>query len=382
MELWNIFTDTRSMQWTAAIASCVLAFVLLLIRFPLTDYTKKLNLSKNAIAISFLLCGFLLILSLSQYDKVFEYEKFSSMIMLVAVSISSLAVSFAMIILLDEDSISSHVFINGAFILLIVSTILIAFALGQNEQYTKIAFYGNIVYFILQSVSYIVKFDKVYKASLRAQTKFYGEEEGKKIKWVRFCYIIAMLTNIVLLVYILLPEQFIRLYMGWYILYSLYMTANFISFLSASKIPLDAFAHEVLSMSRFAPKPKKKEFQPVLDLKAREKEYKTIATSLDKWVEAKKYRETDKSREEIADQLGTSREMMKLYFTTVLQKDFRTWRTELRIEDAKQLLLEDPQASPGLVAEKCGFSDRSNFHKNFVKLVGCSPIEWREMNRK
>ena len=46
------------------------------------------------------------------------------------------------------------------------------------------------------------------------------------------------------------------------------------------------------------------------------------------------------------------------------------------------MLLEDKQASTNLVGEMCGFSDRSNFHTQFVKLVGCSPKKWRETNGK
>ena len=58
--------------------------------------------------------------------------------------------------------------------------------------------------------------------------------------------------------------------------------------------------------------------------------------------------------------------------------DFRTWRTQLRIEDAKVLLLEKKNVSINVVGEMAGFSDRANFYRQFVKFVGCSPKEWRE----
>ena len=50
----------------------------------------------------------------------------------------------------------------------------------------------------------------------------------------------------------------------------------------------------------------------------------------------------------------------------------------MRIEDAKALLLSDKKMSSNLIGEMVGFSDRSNFHRQFTRLVGCSPKKWRE----
>ena len=83
-------------------------------------------------------------------------------------------------------------------------------------------------------------------------------------------------------------------------------------------------------------------------------------------------------REEVAHELGTTREMLHLYFTEKVGQDFRSWRTDLRINDAKQMLLDKRDTSINLIGEMVGFSDRSNFHRQFSKLVGCSPKRWRD----
>ena len=105
-----------------------------------------------------------------------------------------------------------------------------------------------------------------------------------------------------------------------------------------------------------------------------------IEKALEVWVQEKRYREYDKTREEIADELHTSKEFLHLYFVTRKRVDFRTWRTELRIEDAKKMLLEDKNTSTNIIGELSGFSDRANFYRQFVKIVGCSPKEWRDSN--
>ena len=67
-----------------------------------------------------------------------------------------------------------------------------------------------------------------------------------------------------------------------------------------------------------------------------------------------------------------------MYFTDRLGIDFRSWRTELRIKEAKEMLLTHKDYSINFISEVVGFSDRSNFHRQFTKSVGCSPKEWRD----
>ena len=113
-----------------------------------------------------------------------------------------------------------------------------------------------------------------------------------------------------------------------------------------------------------------------------EADFKKLERSLDKWVKQKKFSEYDKSREEVAQELNTSKEILHMYFTTRKGMDFKTWRTELRVEEAKRLLLENKELSINVIGEISGFSDRSNFHRQFVRLVGCTPREWRDSGGK
>ena len=107
-------------------------------------------------------------------------------------------------------------------------------------------------------------------------------------------------------------------------------------------------------------------------------EVRRIDKALQKWVADKRYRECDINRETVASQLNTSKELLNAYFCTVIQKDFNTWRTILRVEDAKTILHDNKELPINLIAEMVGFSDRSNFHRQFTKIVGCTPKQWRD----
>ena len=153
---------------------------------------------------------------------------------------------------------------------------------------------------------------------------------------------------------------------------------------------LDAFAYKALSGQDIAQALKKGRSRKKAAVKEEEEkaevsneaDFKKLERNLDKWVKQKKFSEYDKSREEVAQDLNTSKEILHMYFTTRKGMDFKTWRTELRVEEAKRLLLENKELSINVIGEISGFSDRSNFHRQFVRLVGCTPREWRDSGGK
>ena len=386
MDFLTDLTDIRTIQWLACAASCMLAFILLMIKIPHSEHTKRLNNAKVTIAVSFLVCGFMMAFSLYKYPAVWDYEQFSSLTMLITASFSTMAISYSMVNIIDDRMISGNVFIINTFLLTATSFALLESFLGDGsgKQHYLIALTLSLGLFVTQSTYYIVKFDKAYKKSLLALSAYYDEDEDHKIRWLRFFYIIAMLTDVFLLVYMVLPDGFMKIYIAWYVLFILYFSANFISFIGSHRMILDAFAHRTLSgQDLFPPKTQKlKDMEPAIDRKQRDAEFKKINGSIKQWIADKKYREYDKTKEEIAMEIGTTKELLQLYFNKVIRQDFRNWRTELRINDAKKMLLEDRQASTNLIGEMCGFSDRSNFHTQFVKIVGCSPKKWRDTNGK
>ena len=199
-----------------------------------------------------------------------------------------------------------------------------------------------------------------------------------------------MLTQMFILVYMLLPRGFMKIYNIWYSIFLLYFTANFISFLGSHKLLLDAFAYKTLSghdlMQKIAENKSRrktvKDNSQEPSVLISEADIRRLERSIDQWVKQKKYCEYDKSREEVAKELRTTKEHLHIYFSTIKGVDFKTWRTELRVEEAKKLLLENKEVSTNIIGEAAGFSDRSNFHRQFVKIVGCSPKQWRESDGK
>lgn len=371
-------TDTRLFQWMAMITAGALGIVILMIKVPHTEHATKLTRAKSIVSISYLFCAFMTGYTLS-HQHLQNYEVFSAVTMLINVAFSSATLSFALINLLSYRYVDFNRLLISIFAIFITSIALIEVFFNGERALLKAAVLTCIVLFALMCIYYIVIFAKWYRHSIVMLEKYYDEDEEHKLKWVKFCFILAMLTDMFVIVYLIFLRKFLFIYIGFYILFLLYFASNFISFIGSHKLLLDAFGHWGISQAGKGTKKKRAAVRTKQDVfMDADKSFNGIRTAIGKWVEQKKYREYDKSREEIAADLGTTKEMLNQYFSQEMGKDFRTWRTELRIEDAKALLLSDSSTSTNIIGEMVGFSDRSNFHRQFTKIVGCSPKHWRD----
>ena len=366
----------------AIVTSFVLAFLLFLINVPGSEHSRKLVKAKNTIAMSFFISSILFFICL-MYSGIENYEVFSSLMMFVVTAISSAVLSFSLMNLLEEGD-NDKFYLNVAAIMIVCYVLMKSFWMEHGSLRIAILA-GSIVLFLVNCLIHIIIFHRTYIRCVERIEQYYDEEENNKMKWIRFCFGMMMLTQMFVLVYMLLPRGFMKVYTLWYVLFMLYFCANFISFLGSNKLLLDAFAYKTLSGQEIKEmierrrriKKGEKEPQPI-DIELTKQEMLKIERALDRWVKDKRFREYDKTREQIAKELNTTREMLHLYFAYRLGVDFKTWRTRLRIEEAKVLLLDNPEMSTNIVAELSGFSDRSNFYHQFTKIVGCSPKQWRE----
>ena len=103
-----------------------------------------------------------------------------------------------------------------------------------------------------------------------------------------------------------------------------------------------------------------------------------LEKALDAWQARKGWREPVRTVGEAAERLGTDTGTLYAYFRERIGLDFRTWRTRLRLEDAKQMLADNPSLLPADAGRLCGFSNRSNFSRQFLAYTGQTPAEWQK----
>ena len=372
------------------VTSFVLGALLLLIKIPDSDYARKVSCAKNTIALCYFLCALFMFLTL-RVSGIENYSRFVSLMLFVITAESSVILSFSMINVLEEGFIDLEKYYLNLLAVCLASMVLIWSFWWENVTARVVVISVCSILFVVQCFMHIYYFKKVYRRCLQSLSLYYDDDEDRRLKRIKFCYVIMMLSQMFILVYLPLPRPFMMIWILWYSLFLLYFAANFISFVGSHKFMLDAFAYNTLSfknlkhkiseVQRMISKDKEPVVEETVDLSLPGhtlSEAVRLEKALERWVAEKKFREFAKTRDEIAAELHTSKEFLQLYFTTKIGLDFRTWRTQLRVEEAKKLLLENKDASTQIIAEASGFSDKSNFHRQFVKIVGCSPKEWRE----
>ncbi|MGN0201791.1 MAG: helix-turn-helix domain-containing protein [Candidatus Cryptobacteroides sp.] len=102
-----------------------------------------------------------------------------------------------------------------------------------------------------------------------------------------------------------------------------------------------------------------------------------IALRIEEWVARDGYLTPGITLNELSQQIGTNRTYLSEYVNNVCGKTFRDWISDLRIEYAKRLLVQNPQMKIQEISEKSGFLSLSHFTRIFKETEGCTPAQWR-----
>lgn len=106
--------------------------------------------------------------------------------------------------------------------------------------------------------------------------------------------------------------------------------------------------------------------------------YADIANKINTWINATKYLTPGLTIKDLADEIGTNRTYLSNYINSTYNTTFRSWITSLRLEYAKQRLIEAPEQKLSEIAETSGFVSLSTFMKIFKEKEGCTPAQWRK----
>jgi len=102
-----------------------------------------------------------------------------------------------------------------------------------------------------------------------------------------------------------------------------------------------------------------------------------VEEALERYQKEKLFCYPDTTLTSVSERLHLDSTYIYRYFESQ-GKDFRTWRRDLRIEEAKQLLLAFPDEPISHIGRRVGIADRSNFGKQFRAVTGKTPQNWRK----
>lgn len=145
--------------------------------------------------------------------------------------------------------------------------------------------------------------------------------------------------------------------------------------LNQGKLPITALRIRIRRYRRV--KRKKAEADAI-----RRKIMARVGKRLERWVSDGKYRIDYGPMDRILEELGLTSDELSYFCARRFGMSFLSWRKELRIEDAKRMLLEFPETPACKIGQSLGISDKSNFRHQFKSSTGMTPSEWRKNHLK
>jgi AraC-like DNA-binding protein len=102
-----------------------------------------------------------------------------------------------------------------------------------------------------------------------------------------------------------------------------------------------------------------------------------VEVAVEQWMERGAHLRCGINMPDAADEMGLPQYLLSAWLK---QRELRysDWLTQLRIQEAKHMLLKHREWNDETIAQHCGFSDRSYFQKKFKEYTGLSPLDYRD----
>ncbi len=273
-------------------------------------------------------------------------------------------ITFTLITLINVEFVKRKYIIREVLPFASLSFLLIVFANNDMSIPEKIVYWLLCLYYISMLVRYTILYFKQERLYQEKMGDFFSDTEVKRLDWVRVAFLGALSIGILALVAQWLANRsFFMVFSLLYTLYYLYFAIKYINY---------AQVFHVIAPAIVPQEDKEKQHHVTSE--------RQIAKYIETWVIRKQFLSPHITVNDLAAEINTNRTYLSAFINTHKQMNFATWVNQLRIEEAKRILLEQPQLSVGKVGQMAGYKEHSNFTRQFTKCVGFSPNEWRKQN--
>jgi AraC-type DNA-binding domain-containing proteins len=357
----------------------ILSFLLLGIRIPKEENLKNLHAGRKYLSFSYF------ILAASGFLSYFMHVEAESDPVLMAstlfiASYQALLFTATTLIFIQTAIVKKKWVVIQLCVITIIGVALVLSSIFSPNQIFFYLFWTVVVLYLFQLIYYTYLFRREYEKSLKQVEDYYDEEEDKRLQWVKYCFYSALGIGILALCSLFMNTFLYGFFILAYTAYYTYIVCRFYNYITDMSFLAPALSAETnFTEERADEESSKLPEEEKINLSENERQLKA---ALEQWVENKQYCQKDVGVDDIVQELGTNRDFLRYYFHYYMSSDFRTWRTELRIAEAKSILREHPELSLEEIALMAGFNCRGNFHRQFQKITGETPTEYRNNVKK
>ena len=326
---------------------------------PALSNYKKARIAMAAAYISLSILNVVEILTRSESPDI----ELTQSITLIMSAFQALLYTYMFITLINIHFVTKKkIFLEAGGIIALSVLLFVTLFIDAERLYFKAAFYTFMAYYVIMLLRYTIAFLKNHRHYINQADNFFSEEGAERLRWVYYSFFAALTVGIGAMLltfsgntihYILFTVFFIGFYC--------YFGIKFISY--------TFFFEQIESIME--------ESTSLLEQTDR-LSYYDLKESVDQWVLEKKYMKPGISIEQLSNELNTNRTYISNYINSYYNQTFSNWINNFRIEEAKGILLENPELTIVEVSQIVGYADKSNFGREFAKRVGTPPGIWRK----
>ena len=224
--------------------------------------------------------------------------------------------------------------------------------------------------YALQLGYYVYLFLREYQKGIRLVEEHFDQEYKFRLQWIQRFFFSSLAIGVMALAFSLFKPEAVwfDVFTIVYTVFYIYVIGRFKYYLSSCGylVTFVAASDAVFIGSRATEIPPKKVVSH------------QVEEAIQQWIKEEQYLVSDVSIDEIADALHVSHDELNEWSSAHHNVLFRTWRMQLRIQKAQQLLQSQADIRISELQTMCGFSDKSHFLRQFKNITGLTPTEYRK----
>jgi AraC-like DNA-binding protein len=312
-----------------------------------------------------------------------DNTQLTQMVTLVIGCSQSFLFTYVFITLINPQFLSGRKIIGEvSLFLLFVAALFGFYFLCPAERFNAL-----FAVYVLFYAFLLIRFTRMFLANYRRyrtqMDNFYSGEEAEHLRWVQVSFFAALVIGVLALLSALFMSAWGAL------LFSVVLIAFYITFaVRFLNYPL-VFRYIERAMDS---EPAEEILLPALDEPIADNEatatspdhlaFVALEERLEQWVADKRFTEKGITIDTLAVCLCTNHKYLSIYINTRKKQTFREWINRLRIEEARRLMQQYPNMTVNDIALCTGFSDKSNFSRQFKKQTNLSPTDWKNIRQK
>lgn len=345
---------TLAMATTITIVACCL----LCFNIPSDDKLKNYRLARRLLAGAYITLVFFVVLRLFYKDGI-EGETMVTTSTLVVSFYQAFLFTYALITLIDYRFMTRRRLTMQTLYLTIAAIFIFSGEFLPEQFFYPILYTGSAIY-ALFLIYYVVLFEKEYKKHIYRMDNFFSDDEKKRLYWIRSAFYLSLGIGIFAFLVVFGNQTQYNIFIITCTMFYGYIGVKYINYTNTFHYISDAISSDMEQDTSLI------SINNQLDSK------------IQQWISDKKYIQSHITLDNLTTDLATNRTYLSRYINSTMGYNFKTWISHLRIEEAKRLLVEEPDLPAVDIAEQVGISDKSSFFRQFSNLEQLTPREYRE----